>query len=139
MADRGEQQFTEAEKRQIEMWNRQFVQKKYLAHIRRRNMMVFGGLLTSVAAICILLQANTKNIASPHFISNFLFYLLTYNSDFWQQESMIIDIAKVIFIIVCEPRKSSERPKFKHRLSCSHYHSCADISSFYTSHVMTIR
>lgn len=51
MADRGEQRFTEAEKRQIEIWNRQFVQKKYLAQIRRRNMMVFGGLLTSVAAI----------------------------------------------------------------------------------------
>ncbi|CAH3130968.1 unnamed protein product [Pocillopora meandrina] len=51
MADRGEQRFTEAEKRQIEIWNRQFMQKKYLAQIRRRNMMVFGGLLTSVAAI----------------------------------------------------------------------------------------
>ena len=66
MADRGEQRFTEAEKRQIEIWNRQFMQKKYLAQIRRRNMMVFGGLLTSVAAICILLQANPVTIASLH-------------------------------------------------------------------------
>jgi len=55
MADKGGQ-FTEAEKKQIEMLNERFTfRQKYMAKIKRRNLAVFACLLASVGGICILL------------------------------------------------------------------------------------
>ena len=54
MADKGGQ-FTEAEKKQMEMLNAQFtLRQKYMAKIKRRNLAVFACLLASVGGICIL-------------------------------------------------------------------------------------
>ena len=54
MADKGGQ-FTEAEKKQLEMLNERFtLHRKYLAKIKRRNIAVFACLLASVGGICIL-------------------------------------------------------------------------------------
>ena len=54
MADK-EGQFTEAEKKQLEMLNERFtLRQKYMAKIKRRNLAVFACLLASVGGICIL-------------------------------------------------------------------------------------
>ncbi|KAL9966141.1 hypothetical protein ACROYT_G024166 [Oculina patagonica] len=50
MADRG--QFTEAEKKQMEMFNKQFsARQRYFAQIKRRNLAVFACLVASVGGI----------------------------------------------------------------------------------------
>lgn len=56
MAESGGQ-FTEAEKKHMEIVNKQFaMRQKYMAHMKRRNLAVFAGLFASVAGICILLN-----------------------------------------------------------------------------------
>ena len=67
MADK-EGQFTEAEKKQMEVLNERFsLRQKYMAKIKRRNLAVFACLLASVGGICILLcskQAETERSRS---------------------------------------------------------------------------
>lgn len=51
MADKGEQ-FTKAEKKQMEMLNERFtLRQKYMAKIKRRNLAAFACLLASVGGI----------------------------------------------------------------------------------------
>ena len=58
MADNSSE-FTEAEKKRLEILNKQFsVRQKQLKQIKRRNIGIFACLLTSVAGICILFDSN---------------------------------------------------------------------------------
>ena len=48
-------EFTEAERKRLEIINKQFsLRQKKIAQMKRRNIAVFGCLLFSVAGICIL-------------------------------------------------------------------------------------
>ena len=51
-------EFTEAEKRRMEVLNRQFALRQRMIKMKRRNIVIFGCLLASVAGICILLKPN---------------------------------------------------------------------------------
>lgn len=56
-------EFTEAEKKRMEIVNRQFaLRQRKIVQMKRRNIAIFACLLTSVAGICILL--NTKGAMS---------------------------------------------------------------------------